>query len=75
MMAGARVTMLASELLKNGYSRVPDILATMQSWMEEHEYVSIQQMQGSMSQQSVKEPAAFERSNYMKVLGSYKDLP
>jgi dihydroorotate dehydrogenase (fumarate) len=75
MMAGARVAMIASELLKNGYSRVPDILATMQSWMEEHEYKSIQQMQGSMSQQSIKEPAAFERANYMRVLGSYKDLP
>lgn len=75
MMAGARVTMLASELLKNGYDRVPDILATMQSWMAEHEYTSIEQMQGSMSQQSVKEPAAFERANYMKVLGSYRDLP
>jgi len=75
MMAGARVAMIASELLKNGYSRIPDILATMQSWMEEHEYTSIQQMQGSMSQQSVKEPAAFERANYMRVLSSYHDLP
>ena len=75
MMAGAKVTMIASELLKNGYSRVADILATLQFWMEEHDYQSIQQMQGSMSQQSVKEPAAFERSNYMQVLGSYRDLP
>ena len=75
MMAGAKVTMLASELLKNGYGRVPDILSNMQSWMEEHEYTSIQQMQGSMSQQAVKEPAAFERANYMRVLGSYHDLP
>ena len=75
MMAGASVTMLASELLKNGYDRIPDILATMQAWMEEHEYKSIQQMQGSMSQQSVKEPAAFERANYMKVLNAYHDLP
>ena len=73
MMAGAKVTMLASELLKNGYDRIPDILATMQAWMEEHEYKSIQQMQGSMSQQAVKEPAAFERANYMKVLNAYHD--
>jgi dihydroorotate dehydrogenase (fumarate) len=41
------------------------------TWMEEHEYVSIQQMKGSMSQQAVAEPAAFERANYMKVLSSY----
>ncbi len=75
MMAGAKVTMLASELLKNGYDRIPDILATMQAWMEENEYKSIQQMQGSMSNQKVKEPAALERANYMKVLNSYHDLP
>jgi dihydroorotate dehydrogenase (fumarate) len=75
MMAGAQVTMIASELLKNGYARIGDMLATMASWMEEHEYTSIKQMQGSMSQQAVREPAAFERANYMRVLGSYRDLP
>ena len=75
MMAGARVTMLASELLKNGYSRVPDILANIEAWMVEHNYESILQMQGSMSQMSVREPAAFERANYMKMLSSWKSLP
>lgn len=75
MMAGAQVTMLASEILKNGYGRIPDILSTVTYWMEEHEYTSIRQMQGSMSQQAVREPAAFERANYMRVLGSYHDLP
>ena len=39
--------------------------------MDEHEYESIRQMQGSMSRKSVAEPAAFERANYMKVLSSY----
>ena len=71
MMAGARVTMLASELLKNGIGRVADILTDMQTWMESYEYTSIQQMQGSMSQQAVAEPAAFERANYMKALQSF----
>jgi dihydroorotate dehydrogenase (fumarate) len=75
MMAGAKVTMLASELLKNGYGRVPDILANIEAWMTEHEYESIKQMQGSMSQMSVREPAAFERANYMKMLSSWKSLP
>ena len=40
-------------------------------WMEEHEYESIRQMQGSMSQKSVADPAAFERANYMKALTSF----
>lgn len=71
MMAGARVTMLASELLKHGVGRVGEILTDMVSWMEAYEYESIRQMQGSMSQQAVAEPAAFERANYMKALQSF----
>ena len=71
MMAGARVTMLTSELLKNGVGRVADILADMQTWMTSYEYTSVKQMQGSMSQQAVAEPAAFERANYMKALQSF----
>ena len=76
MMAGARVAMIASELLWDGsVKRVEEILSHTQTWMQEHEYQSIKQMQGSMSQKSVKDPAAFERANYMKVLNSFRDLP
>jgi dihydroorotate dehydrogenase (fumarate) len=76
MMAGARVAMTASELLWDGsVKRVEEILNHTQTWMEEHDYQSIQQMQGSMSQKSVKDPAAFERANYMKVLHSFRELP
>lgn len=71
MMAGAKVAMMTSELLENGLERIGEILDDMGRWMEEHEYESVVQMQGSMSQQNVAEPAAFERANYMKVLGSY----
>ncbi|MBN2116037.1 MAG: dihydroorotate dehydrogenase-like protein [Anaerolineales bacterium] len=76
MMAGARVAMTASELLLNdSVKRVEEILSHVQTWMEEHEYESIRQMQGSMSQKAVKDPAAFERANYMKVLNSFRELP
>ncbi|MFZ5878355.1 MAG: dihydroorotate dehydrogenase-like protein [Chloroflexota bacterium] len=75
MMSGARVVMMASALLQNGAQMVPGLLGDLQEWMQAHEYESIRQMQGSMSQQSVAEPAAFERANYMKVLGSYRNLP
>ena len=74
-MAGASVTMLASELLQKGINRIEVILAEIEKWMVDHEYESIEQMKGSMSQQTVKDPAAFERANYMKVLNSYKNLP
>ena len=75
MMAGAKVTMMASALLREGPQIVAPMLGQIQSWMKEREYESIQQMQGSMSQKSVAEPAAFERANYMKVLDSFRSLP
>jgi dihydroorotate dehydrogenase (fumarate) len=72
MMAGARVAMMASELLAHGPPRLGEIVVEMKRWMEEHDYESIAQMQGSMSQRAVAEPAAFERANYMKVLNSFR---
>jgi dihydroorotate dehydrogenase (fumarate) len=76
MMAGAQVAMIASELLWDGsIQRVKEILRQTELWMEKHEYTSIKQMQGSMSQKSVSDPAAFERANYMKVLNSFRELP
>jgi dihydroorotate dehydrogenase (fumarate) len=75
MMAGAKVAMTASAVLRDGYERVPVMLNDLQAWMEAHEYESIKQMQGSMSQKSVAEPAAFERSNYIKILSEFRDLP
>jgi len=75
MMAGASVAMMTSELLQNGFGRIPAILADIEKWMVDREYSSIQQMRGSLSQKAVREPAAFERANYMKILNSYKFLP
>jgi dihydroorotate dehydrogenase (fumarate) len=71
MMAGARAAMMTSVLLDRGVEHLKIIHADLQNWLEEHEYDSIQQMQGSMSQKSVATPAAFERANYLKVLSSY----
>jgi dihydroorotate dehydrogenase (fumarate) len=72
MMAGAKVTMLASVLLKKGPQKAAKILSKLEGWLETNEYESIKQMQGSMSQQAIADPSAFERANYMKVLDSFK---
>jgi dihydroorotate dehydrogenase (fumarate) len=71
MMAGANVAMTTSALLKRGTTAILQILTGMEVWMTAHEYESVQQMRGSMSQGAVAEPSAFERANYMKVLNSY----
>jgi len=75
MMAGANVTMLASELLRNGVGRINEMRADMIQWMEDHEYESVNQMRGSMSQRNVSVPDAFERANYMKMLQSWRQDP
>jgi dihydroorotate dehydrogenase (fumarate) len=71
IMAGANVAMTTSALLKRGTNAIQQILTDLEEWMTEREYVSVQQMRGSMSQGAVAEPAAFERANYMKVLNSF----
>jgi dihydroorotate dehydrogenase (fumarate) len=71
MMVGARVAMMTSALLENGIEHIREVLRNLRRWMEEHEYESIRQMQGSMARKSVSDPAAFERANYMRVLSSY----
>jgi len=71
MMAGARVAMMTSALLQRGIEHLGVVRDGLLAWMEAREYESIRQMQGSMSYRSVREPAAFERANYMKVLSSY----
>ncbi len=70
LMAGASVTGMASELLAHGPARIAQMLLEMENWLEEHEYHSVRQMIGSMSQHAVDEPAAFERANYIRALGS-----
>lgn len=71
MMAGGKVAMMTSALLQRGISHLAKVRDDLATWMKEHDYESIRQMQGSMSLRNVADPAAFERANYMKVLRSY----
>lgn len=75
LLAGANVTMMASELLMHGIDRLTGISVELERWMESHEYTSVQQMRGSMSQANTANPDAFERANYMKVLQSIRQDP
>jgi dihydroorotate dehydrogenase (fumarate) len=72
VMVGADVANVCSVLLKQGVGVIRDLVTGVTTWMDEHEYESVEQMKGSMSHRSVAEPAAFERANYMKMLNSYR---
>ncbi len=71
LMAGASITMLCSVLLRHGIHQIRIIEQEMCEWMEEHEYESIRQLQGSMSQKNCPSPSAFERAQYVRSLQTY----
>ena len=74
LMVGADVTMLCSTLLQNGVSHLQRIEEGVLKWMEKHEYESVQQMKGSMSQIHCPNPSAFERAQYMKAVKSVQHV-
>ena len=71
LLAGADVAMMASALLLQGPEHLGSVLERVRAWFVEHEYQSVAQARGSLSQQHSPDPAAFERSNYMRTLVSY----
>ena len=71
-MAGATGVQMVSALLKHGPARLTKVKEGMATWMEEHEYESLEQMRGSMSLMKCPNPQAFERANYMRVLAGWK---
>jgi dihydroorotate dehydrogenase (fumarate) len=68
LMVGANVTMLCSSLMRHGVNHLRHLERELREWMEEHEYESVAQMQGSMSQLRCPDPAAFERAQYMRAV-------
>ncbi|MDT8453449.1 MAG: dihydroorotate dehydrogenase-like protein [Gammaproteobacteria bacterium] len=72
LLAGADAVYLCSVLLEKGPDYCATLLQQLQEWLTEREYESVQQMQGSVSQSCALDPAAYEHSNYIDVLKSYR---
>lgn len=72
LLAGADAVMTASALLQRGPGFLCELRDGLANWMTERGYESVTQMKGSMSQQNVSDPSAFERANYIKILEGYK---
>jgi dihydroorotate dehydrogenase (fumarate) len=74
LMAGANVTMMCSALLRNGIKHLQSVEKGVVQWMQSHDYESVQQMQGSMSQLRCPDPEAFERAQYMRAVKSLQHV-
>jgi dihydroorotate dehydrogenase (fumarate) len=71
LMAGADVTMLCSALIRHGPRHIGVVERDLVAWMAEHEYSSVAQLKGSMSQRNCAEPSAFERAQYMRAISQF----
>lgn len=72
LMVGASVTEVCSVLLRHGVTRLSAIERDLREWMEQHEYESVSQLQGSLSQKNCPDPTAYERAQYMRAISTYK---
>jgi dihydroorotate dehydrogenase (fumarate) len=71
LLAGADCVQLCSVLLMHGPQRLRELLVELENWLAEHEYASVSQLKGSVSQQHAIDPSAYERANYVQVLDNY----
>jgi dihydroorotate dehydrogenase (fumarate) len=73
LMVGANVTMMAATLMRNGIDYLRTVEAEVRFWLQDHEYDSVRQMIGSLSQKNSGNPAAFERANYIRSISTIPD--
>lgn len=71
LLVGADVAMTTSALLRHGPEHVAVIEAQLRRWLEGHEYESVDQLRGSVSQLHTPDPEAFERAQYLRTLASW----
>lgn len=72
ILAGADVVMTASSLYKNGIQYLNTMNKELHDWMYMMGFDNIDAFKGSMSQQKIADPTAYQRSNYIKVLEGVK---
>lgn len=71
LLVGADVVMMTSALLQAGPGHVAIVEADLRSWLDAHDYGSVTELRGSVSQTTAADPAGFERANYLRTLRSW----
>jgi dihydroorotate dehydrogenase (fumarate) len=71
VMAGAHAVQMVAALLQHGPQHLQVVREELARWLQDHEYASLRQAQGSMSLEHCPDPEAFERGNYMRVLQTW----
>ena len=73
LLAGADVAMMTSALLRHGPEHLAAVEAGLRDWLEERGMQSVGHLRGLRSHRSIRDPAAWERANYITMLAGYPD--
>jgi dihydroorotate dehydrogenase (fumarate) len=63
--------MMTSALLRQGPDHLSHLQAHLGDWLDRHGHGSVDAIRGRLSQRAVRDPAAFERANYLRILASH----
>jgi len=66
-MAGAHVIQLVSSLMLNGPRHLKTLRTGIETWMQENEWNSLDEMRGNMSFQRIANPASYERETFRRM--------
>jgi dihydroorotate dehydrogenase (fumarate) len=69
ILAGANAVQVVSTLYQNGKGKIGEMLETLEEWMEKKGFNDLNDFRGKMSQAKSKDPAAYERMQFMKHFG------
>lgn len=72
IMAGASAVQVVSGIYKHGYEFVKDMVVSMADWMDKNGIESIPDLIGSANTEHVKNPALYERVQFMKYFGEFQ---
>jgi dihydroorotate dehydrogenase (fumarate) len=72
VMAGANAVQMVSVLLQKGPAHLRTMLDELTRFLQDHEYESLAQMQGSMNLVKSPDPTMYERANYIQVLQGWR---
>jgi dihydroorotate dehydrogenase (fumarate) len=74
LLAGAKAVQTVSSLYQKGPAHIETMLADLKAWMQRHEFASLYDFRGRMSQEAASNPAVYERVQFMRYFGGEADV-
>lgn len=71
LLVGADAVMTTTALLRHGIEHMATLVTGLESWLEARGINSLDRIRGKMRRGAIRDPAAFDRANYITILQDY----